>query len=71
MLATTHPGMQAEAVRIGTQARRGQLVPAGPMVTLVRVRSRSSEHSAVLAPARAAARRISCTGWVSSGPVIP
>ena len=29
MLATTHPGMQAEAVRIGTQAHRGQLVPAG------------------------------------------
>ena len=29
MPATAHPGVQAEAVRIGAQARRGFLVPAG------------------------------------------
>jgi len=29
MGATAHPGMQAEAVRVGAQGRRGFLVPAG------------------------------------------
>ena len=28
MLATAHPGMQAEAVRVGAQAHRGFLIPA-------------------------------------------
>src|SRR5262245_55909618 len=46
-----------------------QIHPAAPTSTIVVERCRSSEHSTVATPARAAARNCSSTFEISSGPI--
>src|SRR3954462_4318941 len=59
------------SLQVSSQGKRSpcEVHPAASTSTVVRERSRSSEHSHVGAPARAAARSTSCVFRVNSGPV--